>query len=595
MALPTLGGEKRVGVLLPGNHADIETSAFAVSRGTSVPEKAYALANFLSTQANIALYTKSTPARKSLSSASDSSVPLNVTLPKEVQQLITDGFEKGFSANELRYAGYLVPALDRMKADNIDAQTALQTVEDQAIKSLQAAVAKKSASVAEVATPIPSLNLPDGKVALRFGLGLPGNRLLDAWNQLGADFAQNDPQVGRVDLVTTSASRKIAEETDCFYLPYNYVPSVSLDLLLNLDPFLTADADYNASDMYEGILPQLQRNDKTWALPATLNPFDPDVQPGHPESCRLSRAFCSVDDRPLSGCAEYAEADQCGRIFRDINDERCRLANAHCSLWRAAAGFSHEPNDYQLHFCRKHPGYTSGPLISAKNGLVRYQTLGTVPQTSAETSTALAPVHAALLSNFLAQSLNSSTASHTLKLMPYPVGNRYKAVAASIGTLYISKRAAHPEGCYRWIKAITRHPELFHGLPAYRSQLSAGNLSPAVQATYEYLISLLKSPDTVTIPVPLSDGASLTGTLLQYWLYQAMDRYMLDNVDLEAALQDAEAKASGFQTCTANLDTLTIADALEQKEALKAFRDCAVKFDASLSPLLDTLLSSSGN
>ncbi len=43
--------ERRVGILLPGGKAGLDVQGFAVSKGTQYPEKAYALAAFLSTRA----------------------------------------------------------------------------------------------------------------------------------------------------------------------------------------------------------------------------------------------------------------------------------------------------------------------------------------------------------------------------------------------------------------------------------------------------------------------------------------------------------------------------------------------------------------
>jgi len=41
--------------------------------------------------------------------------------------------------------------------------------------------------------------------------------------------------------------------------------------------------------------------------------------------------------------------------------------------------------------------------------------------------------------------------------------------------------------------------------------------------------------------------------VIQNWLFEVFDSYILDNGDLDAALQDAQTYAAAFQSCTANL------------------------------------------
>src|SRR5262249_17361450 len=95
----------------------------------------------------------------------------------------------------------------------------------------------------------------------------------DAWNKLAQDFAQNDPQVGKVTIETTADDlSEAAEKHDCFYLPYNGVRSAKLTSLLNLDPYLSADKSFDKSDVVGNIMSQLERDGKTWGLPIMLQP-----------------------------------------------------------------------------------------------------------------------------------------------------------------------------------------------------------------------------------------------------------------------------------------------------------------------------------
>src|SRR6185295_5412058 len=58
----------------------------------------------------------------------------------------------------------------------------------------------------------------------------------------------------------------------CYYLPFNSVPDADLSKLLDLDPFLNADSTFDKSDMLGSLLSQVVRENKTWALPMTIDP-----------------------------------------------------------------------------------------------------------------------------------------------------------------------------------------------------------------------------------------------------------------------------------------------------------------------------------
>src|SRR5262249_51551414 len=82
------------------------------------------------------------------------------------------------------------------------------------------------------------------------------------------------PQVGQVNVITDIRSfDEAATKSDCFYMPYNAVPSASLTSVLNLDPFLSADAAYDKTDFVGNVLNAVQRDGKTWAMPLQIEPM----------------------------------------------------------------------------------------------------------------------------------------------------------------------------------------------------------------------------------------------------------------------------------------------------------------------------------
>jgi len=132
----TSPGEKRAGALLPGGKATISVQGFAVSVGTQHPEQAYALAQWLTTRGDIANNGfASTPARKSLLGKVGDNTPFQLNISPEVKALIDQAIANAIPLSELRFVDYLSAAYAKMKSDKIDAQTALQTAEADAVKA----------------------------------------------------------------------------------------------------------------------------------------------------------------------------------------------------------------------------------------------------------------------------------------------------------------------------------------------------------------------------------------------------------------------------------------------------------------------------
>jgi ABC-type glycerol-3-phosphate transport system substrate-binding protein len=590
--------QRRVGVLLPGGRAGLDTEGFAVSAGTQYPEQAYALANFLTTKAEVGNRFNATPARKSLVGVRpDGGLGINLNIPAAVQQLIDRAVANGFSVSELRYAGYMAVALNKMKTENLDAKSALVAAELQATKDQQVAAEKRGKATVAVATPVPVGELTNGKIELKFGLVSFVNPLpqQDKWNKLIADFTASDPQVGRVTLNTGFAQLdKLAEQNDCFYLPYNAVPNVSLNLLLNLDPFIAADSSFDKNDLIGNIMTQVQRDNKVWALPITVEPSILKY-----DSERFGKAGAVA---PVSGWTIDAFKDAVKALKIDPKDPPPFVApntgGAHLLLLIAAYGAL--PLDY-----RTDPptiNFTDPATVDAirqvldlaKNGYIKYDALGSLTGGFSFGGKIDAPIYTDSLSLFSFRRAGSADQPpDTYKPTTYPKGNTYTAISYGITTAYISAASKNPEACYRWISTITKHPDLFTAMPARRTQIDDPGLAQLqgadVIALYKVIDGLLKDPNTLSIPSQFSGGASPTGFLLQHWLYEAFDKYVLHDGDLDAALKEAETMSKGFQQCAVNLPPLDASSQEKAKEYIKAFGDCAVKVDPRLKPLFDLI------
>jgi hypothetical protein len=157
-------------------------------------------------------------------------------------------------------------------------------------------------------------------------------------------------------------------------------------------------------------------------------------------------------------------------------------------------------------------------------------------------------------------------------------------VAYNIGAAYISRSTPNATACYRWIKTLASHPELFYAMPARHSQINnpalAASQGADVVALYKYYYQLLGSPDTIAFP---ASPGTFPQLIVRRWLFQAFDHYVLDGADLEPALQNAETLARGFLECTAKVPDYDATN--PQNNYLSDIRDCAVKFDPSTAPI----------
>jgi ABC-type glycerol-3-phosphate transport system substrate-binding protein len=601
------------GSLLPGGKAGLEAQGFAISSGTTHPEQAYALVKFLSLNPAAANnFLSASPARQSLVgvSADPTGQGDNFAIirpnSEEAQALIADALTNGLPTSELRYGDYLTQAISKMNDEGLDAHTALQDVEALAVSNQTAAATKHDdlqTTQVIVATPVPETVLTGGEVTLKFGMlsfvsPLPNK---EQWDQVIEDFVAGDPQVGEISLDTGfNSPEDSAKKFDCFYLPLNYVPQLDLTTILNLDPFIDADPSFDRNDVVGGVLPQVQRDNKIWALPIVLQPeglrYDGD---------QFNRANVPAPD---NGWVINSFTDALKTLKPTPDDkppfEPRGIGGTYILLLTAAYGGL--PIDYR----------TSPPTISftdpatldaiqqvldlAKDGYLKYSELA---GNSLVSFGGLGNQEPAII---YTQSLNglgfpgasnNGTENDPYRLTTYPTGDQFSGATYSIGTAYVSATSQNPEACYRWLSTLSRHPELLSGMPARRSFLDDPTVTatqkPDETAFYKQFDTLLQSPNTVSFPSLLSQ-ASPSYFLLERWLYKAFDNYVLHDADLATELETAETYAKGFVECTNLIPPYDPANE-GQLAYLQQFLDCAVKVDPSTGSLFPGLAGGSGN
>jgi len=173
------------------------------------------------------------------------------------------------------------------------------------------------------------------------------------------------------------------------------------------------------------------------------------------------------------------------------------------------------------------------------------------------------------------------------KLTSYPTGTDYSAVSYDVTTAYISATSQNPEGCYRWISYLSKHPELLNAMPAFRSQLAnVATVQSANAANYYTLLdNMIQQPNTIVFPSQGGGGFnSPANFLLQFWMNRAFDNYVLNNGTLETDLADAQTYSKAFQECVAAIPAFDPATQ-DRRAFFQAYGKCAQQADPTISGL----------
>ena len=110
----------------------------------------------------------STPARRDLVGVQAGDAPsftFGGAQSPELAALIPVALDQAFPPSEMRFSEYLAQAALEMVQNNVDAFTALQTVEESALTRLDTASARRDAPAITVQTPLPTANLAPGEIA----------------------------------------------------------------------------------------------------------------------------------------------------------------------------------------------------------------------------------------------------------------------------------------------------------------------------------------------------------------------------------------------------------------------------------------------
>lgn len=584
--------------LLPGGISGLDATGFGVSSGSLYPDLAYELVKYMTnTPQIISMFFEARPARQSLNGMQPElgGGAIRIARPPmspEHEAFIDQAFARALPMSELRYREYARAALEDILNNNTNPDTAFQNAELQAAANLQAAADRRSTTSILVATPPPQVVMNPGEIALNFGLAGGGD--IDAWEALAREFAEADPQVGQINIDTRlDNAANYAERNDCFYTRYNAVPAMDLTDLLNLDPFLDADPNFDRNDIVGGVMASLQRDNRTWGYPLAIQPsvlrYHRDLFAAAgiptPENGWTFSEFVNA----LSALKPGLEEDREPFNSRGFGNTTLLM------LITAAGGL---PLDYRTNPMTVNltdPATVDAirqVLDLAKNGLISYTELASTVFMMSVTADSPDPIYS---DNPMGNAMviggrvEIGQQENPYGMATYPSGSTYNAVTYELHTAYISASAQNPDACYRWFAFLSQHPELFNTMPVRRSQFN----NPALLASqgsdaaafYSRFDALINNPNTIVFPSQFSGRSSLAGSfIINYWLNKVFDDYVLRDGDLVTGLQDAQAKAEAYQECAANIPPYD-PGTTDARTYTEQVQQCAVSIDPDAAPM----------
>lgn len=591
------GNDTQLGVsLLPGGQAGLVVNGFGISSGTRYPDAAYELVKFMTYSPEAgSIFFGGKSARRSLDGVEVQQEGeggpgggirfLNAgSLSPEAQAVVDAAYENARPTSQELFANNLEGAFISMNENSLDARTALNDQEDAVLASLTLASDRKATTQINVALPPEVVTLAPGEISLKFGATAVVQPFPNEarWQELAAEFAASDPEVGQVEIETgfPQSVEEMAANYECFYSSYNLVPDADLSLLRSIDPLLDSDFSFDRNDLVGNTLSRVQRENQTWAYPIQITPsamsYNADIfaQAGVPEP--VGGWTTSQFEDALRALKAYLGADSTAPYTPNSfgNDYILSLIVAYGGL-----PFDHRTTPTTINFTDPATVDAIRQVLNlAKDGLIDYQALAAgggfsirMGQDGEEEATVLTnetvggfgfggggrAVIAIRRPGGDNEEANADLNS-PMRTVGLPTGTTYSPAAYDISGMYISANTTHAEACYRFISFLAQHFELFEGMPARQSVISDPALASSQGADkiafYQQIANLLSQPNTIIFPTQIAGGP---GAFIEsYWLNRAFDRYVLEDADLDAELAEAQTFTNEYRTCSSTIEPI---------------------------------------
>jgi ABC-type glycerol-3-phosphate transport system substrate-binding protein len=554
---------------LPGGNYGLTVNGLAISAGTQHPELAYELIKALAIHNSQLTAVQAMPAR----SAQEIEPVLQTTFQNafpEYADPVAELLSSTLPANSVFLFTQLDFALN-LVAQGEPIDTALQRADEIAAQNLAEAQARGAQTIITVAPPLLTEEVAAGG-EMRLGVGWfesvsePDPQMLET---VISEFLEPENQIDSISIVPFDFMTP--GDYDCVYNSYDGIELLRLmgtleGTYLDLQPLMASDPEFDVEDF----------------LPNTLTMLDEQII-GYPIEVRphLLAYDRELFERlgiplPENGWT-MQEFNEALRVIKTDTEKApfipTNFDDLHLTMLMIASGAY--PIDYRstppvIHLSDPDVIVTIQQTLDLiKDGYIDFvpiQTYETEPLSGGIYSyPEAAPIYPVSLDLTTSDVL---TTSPQYEFAFYPMGES-NTLAYSVGRAYIPTTSRYPEACYRWITTLARHTELFYTMPPRYSLLADPvfkTTQPAsITRLYDQLAELSRDPDTVVIG---EAGLSLEAGVLDSWLNEAYNQYILDNTDLETELSLVYEQMAAYMTCM-------------NGESSKAWR-CALQIDPSL-------------
>ena len=582
-------------VPFPVDSSDDKTSqmfgdGFSISAGTQSPEAAWRWLNFLSSQPSANDFDDTAvPARISVAEASgfwdDLDPELRTALAYALERAYVPQFSAGYGA-----LGEAAQAILQEGQSVVEAVAAAQIQAETEIAEAGTA-GEESDDETEIVVAAPEeLDIPEGAITIVFMAGGgPGG--LQPYRDLVSTFQETYPNIV-IDIQTPDFGptpiglADVAADSDCLQWFGSVTNEEDRTAVLPIEPFLDADPELSKADFYQTALDQFSYQGQLWGLPAEMNIpvivynkalFDaanvpyPTVDWTTDDFLETAVALTNGDDPETKQYGYMTQEfeindlthflERLGGQFLDESVEPPQLTFTHPATVEAMRWFSSLTTEFGVK-----------PVFITSIGSTSFGF-------GEERKTLIENGRAAMWGDQGFQSFPEINLDGLdLGFAPLPTGPDGTAVAPnSVTGYFISAQTTQREACWQWLKFLGEQPYLAsfgNTVPARPGIAASADYATAVGA--EKAAANRASIESVTEPsatLQMGTTASWLGTGFFWWQSYAYDQILNNDLSVEEALAEVQAKADAYRDCVITSDAF---------EDVNAQRTCLGEVDETV-------------
>jgi multiple sugar transport system substrate-binding protein len=548
-----------------GHSTPAGTQSLSMSAGTSQPNAAWRLLDFLSRQVvgGLGAGIEYLPARRSVAESSGFWENVDEELGVALRYAVDHSYRPDWLAGHQAFSDALHAILSGEKSVD-DALAEAQTQAEHEIQEAQAAEAGATpAPTVVVAPPAEETPAGEGATTITFVPGL-GSLNLEPYRDLADRFHEANPEivveVKMIDLTSGSAPDLpgMAEAADCFQWYPSFQEARNREAILNLEPFLDADPSFSTDDFFPQLLDQFSWQGQLWGLPADVTPYIIEYNKGLFDAAGVeypSLDWTTDDFLALAVALTQGEDDAkqygfVGEVYA-LNDllflmERLGARLVDVDADPPAITYNDPSTVEAMRW------YVS---LSAEHG-VKPEFLTDITKLAGATAFYLE--REALINDGRAAMWTNTGATAGLfgprtgieiGAAPLPTGPGVTGGGYSSASGYfISAETENRQACWQWITFLSGEPGAVQGLPARRSLAESDEYRQQVGADRAdaYLASVADSDQPSAFQI-FSEEEWLGGAL--FWLGQAYGQAIDGEASVEEALDAAQKMADDYRAC----------------------------------------------